>query len=125
MQQPLVEPERVSDSPVALPGQTHNGTEPVTRLRNRGLALYLLRGALLIALTVVLFSNGVRLIILNSHALSIWSQSFDEPRPFLLIGLWAIAVLLLGSFSLVTLVRIVRLLIQARRCAGRARHKVA
>ncbi|HEX7736666.1 MAG TPA: hypothetical protein VF458_17590 [Ktedonobacteraceae bacterium] len=125
MQQPLVEPERAPDSPVALPEQIHDGTKPVTRFRYLRLILYLLRGALLTALTVVLFSNGVRIIRLNAHALSFFSQSFNEPRPFLLIGLWALTVLALSIFSFVSLVNIARLLLQVRHCPGSAQRKTA
>lgn len=123
MQQPLVEPERAPGSPGALPEQTQNGTEPVTRFRYLQLTFYLLRGALLTALTVVFFFNGVRIINLNAHALSFFSQSFNEPRPFLLIGLWAIAVLALSIFSLVSLTKIARLLLQAKRRPGSAPRK--
>jgi hypothetical protein len=125
MQQPLVEPERASDSPVALPEQIHNGTETVTRIRYPRLILYILRGALLIALTVALFASGVRVINLNAHALHFWSQNFNEPRPFLLIGLWALGLLILGLCSFVSLMKIARLLIQARRRPGNARRKAA
>lgn len=95
------------------------------RLRYLRLLLYFLGSALLITLTVVLFSNGTRIIRQNAHILSRWSQNFTEPRPFLLIGLWALAVLTSGILALVSLVKFARLLIQVQRHSDKLQRKAA
>ena len=110
MQRTLVELERTPDSPAASSQYATAGKKAPPRLRHLRLYLYILRGVLLLTLTVTIFSNGVSTIRQNAKALGFFALNFNVPLPFLLIGLWSIVVLFLAIFSISTCVKICRML---------------
>lgn len=109
MQDTPVEHEQASGSPNALP-------TPITGRKKRWclphlrLFLSVSKGAILLILTIILFSNGHRIIAQNARQLGFYVLNFDVPLPFLLIGLWGLAVLVLTVLTLATMVTICRLL---------------
>lgn len=109
MQHTLTELERTPDSSIAH-SQPATGKEPPASLSPLRLCLYILRGALMLALTFTIFYHGVTMIHQNAKALGFFVQNFDVPLPFLLIGLWGIAVLTTTILSIIALSKIVRLL---------------
>lgn len=109
MQHTLRELERTPGSPIARP-QPVTGKEPPAHPHRLRLYLYILRGALMLALTLALFYSGATIIRQNARALGFFSLNFDVPLPFLLIGLWSLTVITATILSIVAIRRIVILL---------------
>lgn len=106
MQHTLDELERTPDSLPASSQHTITGKKAPPRPRRLRLYLYILKGVLLLTLTLTTFSDGVHIISQNAKALGFFVLNFDVPLPFLLIGLWGIVVLVLAILSLTTIVKI-------------------
>lgn len=112
MRHTLVGVGQSPDSPSPLPQPVTKRNEPILRFHHLRLYFYILRGVLLLALTIVVFNSGATMIRQNSRVLGVFALNLDVPLPFLLIGLWGIALLALSIFFLTTLRKISRLLAQ-------------
>lgn len=124
MQHSLAEREQAPGSLEALPVPL-TGKESPGRFHNLRLYFYLIRGVILIALTCILFHNGVQIISKNAKQLMFYALNFNVPLPFLLIGLWGLVVLTLAILSIANTVKIYRLLTQSPRYSARTQRKAA
>lgn len=123
MQNTPGECEQTPGMPVA-PVTPVPANDPGRRYRLR-LAFALGKGALFIFLTIFIFQKGEFIIAQNAKRLGFYVLNFDVPLPFLLIGLWSLAVITLTIFSLIEIVKICRLLLQTLRLSPRLQRKVA
>ena len=125
MQHTLVELERTPGASSNSTPHTVTGQKAPLRLSRLRFYLSLFRGVLLLALTCTVFARGTSIIHQNAKALGFFALNFDVPLPFLLIGLWAIAVLFLSIFTLSAWIKLARLLVPRLRQSALTLRKAA